>query len=278
MPSEKILLNGAELFIEHDNLVEVKDWDLIRENPKKIPLLMVHGYTADHFRNYPVYEHLKDRGWPVICYDIRGHGWSQKGLKGTYTQDTCVEDIHAIYTDFLKGRFGYEQFNLYGHSMGGTLALMFANRYPVTQRLFLLAPWTLRAATPDVIEIFDLLLQGYKKRFEREFARKKREQSKLGLEFFPHWEDPTLLPEKEAAIEIGYDMLESDINYDILKDITIPVHLIIGKSDRPDLKASAKMLDEMLPNSTLDKLDCGHSYAIEGRELVKPLIEAYLKS
>lgn len=276
MPSEKILLNGAMLYIEYDNLEKVDDWNSIKEHPKKIPLLMVHGYTADHFRNYPVYEHLKEKGWPVVCYDLRGHGWSQKGLKGTYTQETCMEDILSIHKEFLLGRFGYEQFNLYGHSMGGTIALMFANRHPVLQRLFLLAPWTLRATTPDVIEIFGLLLKGYEKRFEREFARKKREQAKLGLEFFPHWKDSTLLPEKEAAIEIGHDMLESDINYNTLGDITIPVHLFIGTRDRFDLKASAKMLHDMLPNSTLNTLECGHSYAIEGREQVKPLIEKYL--
>jgi len=130
MPGERVLLNGIKIYIEHDNLEHVKEWDAIKDIPAKIPLVMVHGWSADHFRNYPVYEHLKNNGWPVVCYDLRGHGWSQKGLLGNYKIDDCVQDLDAIYTDFLKGRFGYEQFNLYGHSMGARTVSRLAAKHP----------------------------------------------------------------------------------------------------------------------------------------------------
>lgn len=271
MAKEKLILNGIEVFVEHENLGKTRR--MLHD-----PLIMVHGWTADHFRNYPVFKHLAKKGLPVVCYDLRGHGWSQKNLEGknTYTLSSAVQDLTELVKHVME-IYDYPSVSLYGHSMGGTIALAYAVYNKITlDRLFLLAPWMKKGASKEMLEVFELLLQGYEKRFEREFKRKKKEQEKLGLEFFPHWEDPTLFPEKNAVIQFGKDMFENDVDINLIKNLDIPVHIIIGTRDRPDLKNTANILHESIPDSTLDVLESGHGYAIERRDIVPKIIEKYL--
>ncbi|MHA1681240.1 MAG: alpha/beta fold hydrolase [Promethearchaeota archaeon] len=279
MPERFIVVNDVNLYVEYDNLEKIASFDDSDASPGKAPVVMVHGWTADRFRNYPVYQHLKRIGWPVLCYDLRGHGWSQKGITGHYSIDDCVNDLEAIVNDFLFQKFHYERFNLYGHSLGGTIALKYAYLFPgAMEHLFLLAPFVKSCVSEEMIVAMDMLIESYEKRFDREFRRKKREQAKLGLEFFPHWEDETLFPEKDAVIELGHDLLDTDLDYTLMKSLTVPTHVIIGERDRPDLKKSAKMLADVLKNATYDLLESGHAYAIERRDVVPGLIEKYLLS
>ncbi len=267
MPAERAVINGISIFAEHEHLDELGS-----------PVVMIHGWTADRYRNGPVFDHLRQLGLPVLRYDLRGHGWSQKGLTGTYTMATCVDDLQGIIETVVKRVHGERKVILYGHSMGGTVAMLHALRFPkIVGRLILVAPWLKATASEDIIAGFNALLAGYARKFEREFGRKKAEQAKLGLEFFPHWSDATLLPEQQATVELGKDMMEYEENIDALTTITIPTHVFIGTTDRPDVQAAARLVHEKIPGSTLDAVAGGHNLAIEAHETFPAMVAKYAR-
>lgn len=284
MPKRYANVNNINIYLEFSG--ELKDGatlEFTSENPcrdsERLPVIMVHGWTADRYRNYPIFQHLASNGWPVACYDLRGHGWSQKGLKPSeYTLKNCIADLHALLSEYLLKKFGSERCYLYGHSMGGSIALKFSCEYPeIVEKLVLAAPFLLQCVSDDMLAAMHAMLESYDKRFESEFRRKKRQQAKLGLEFFPHWKDETLFPEKNAVVALGRDMLDHGISTDRLERLDIPTMIIIGKKDRPDLKKAARVLDDHLARSRLHLVDSGHAYAIELRNSLPAAIEKFLQ-
>jgi len=94
---------------------------------------LVHGFGEHSGRYANVVESLVPKGYAVHAYDLRGHGRSsgQRGLIlswGEYHEDTRiylrgVMDQHAGIPIFL-----------YGHSLGGLIALEYALRDPAGLR------------------------------------------------------------------------------------------------------------------------------------------------
>ncbi|MGW0948387.1 alpha/beta fold hydrolase [Streptomyces sp. NPDC002623] len=85
----------------------------------------------------------------LVLLDLRGTGDSAVPADpATYRCDRQVEDVEA-----LRVRLGLERIDVLAHSAGGSLALLYAARYPHrVSRLALIAanPWALgRPATPE---------------------------------------------------------------------------------------------------------------------------------
>ncbi|MCP4762853.1 MAG: alpha/beta hydrolase [archaeon] len=269
MPNEFITFNGIKTYIEYDNL---------EKNSDKIPFVMIHGWTADRFRNYPIYEYLKKKGIPVICYDLRGHGSSQKGLTGKYTMEVCADDFYAIYREFIVEKFGYDKFNFYGHSMGGFIGLILVNRFPeIFNKLFLISTWVKNYMSKEQDKMFQTLLNKYEEDYEKIFGMKKAEHTQLGLEFFPHWEDPSLFPEKEATVEFGWDMLKNDNIEQALEKINWPTHILVRANDNRPFRKIAEVMRDNIKQTTYNMLESGHNMGIEARNELSTLIMKYLE-
>ncbi|MGZ3687470.1 MAG: alpha/beta hydrolase [Bdellovibrionota bacterium] len=80
-----------------------------------------HGGRYLHFPHY-----LKDSLDGVVCMDHRGHGRSE-GLRGHVENFDLFSDDVALslarLDEHLKKRFGRSEIHVYGHSMGGLIAL-----------------------------------------------------------------------------------------------------------------------------------------------------------
>jgi 3-oxoadipate enol-lactonase len=63
-------------------------------------------------------------GFRVIAYDLRGSGASEV-TPGPYSIDLLAEDLRALVDELALGRVA-----LVAHSMGGSIALAYAARYP----------------------------------------------------------------------------------------------------------------------------------------------------
>src|SRR5579863_2604612 len=89
----------------------------------ELPLVLLHGLgtTADSWRL--VAAHL-GRRHPVIAFDLRGHGQSDKPVDG-YDFVTVAEDIVQA-----MAAIGLGQVALVGHGWGAKVALMLAVRHP----------------------------------------------------------------------------------------------------------------------------------------------------
>jgi 3-oxoadipate enol-lactonase len=87
------------------------------------PIVLLHGYCGSHRYWDEVIPGLSESG-RVIALDLRGHGASS-ATEGVYSMEQLAEDVLAVL-DELK----LSQVNLFGHSLGGYVALAFAEQYP----------------------------------------------------------------------------------------------------------------------------------------------------
>jgi len=91
-------------------------------------LLLVHG-GRDHCRNWDwVAEQLRG-DYHVIAPDLRGHGDSQWMIGGSYNQIDYVYDIAQ-----LLRQIGRTPVTIIGHSLGGSISLMYTGLYPENVR------------------------------------------------------------------------------------------------------------------------------------------------
>ncbi|NJK94836.1 MAG: alpha/beta hydrolase [Bacteroidales bacterium] len=84
-------------------------------------------------------------------FDLRGHGHSE-GKRGNGNYEDYLNDIETVYK-WLKLRYGNLPRVLYGHSMGGNLALGYAiNCKPDIDRLIVTSPW-LKLTKPPMVPL-----------------------------------------------------------------------------------------------------------------------------
>lgn len=105
----KIIVNGIELAYERRG--------------KGMPLVLIHGYPLDHsiWNDVAV---LLEKDFDIILPDLRGFGESTS-VDSPYSISDIANDIAA-----LLDSLGVERTILAGHSMGGYVALAFANTFP----------------------------------------------------------------------------------------------------------------------------------------------------
>lgn len=89
------------------------------------PVLLVHGWLGTSYTWRKVAPQLVEKGFQVICPDMRGYGDSDKPLNG-YDGLTLVEDLRAI----IKQLGITEKVNVVGWDMGALPTFLFAAHFP----------------------------------------------------------------------------------------------------------------------------------------------------
>jgi pimeloyl-ACP methyl ester carboxylesterase len=89
-------------------------------------IVMCHGFLDLGWGFSLLAEPLARAGYRVIAFDFRGHGESEWiGRGGYYHFVDYVLDVHALMPQLASGAV-----HLLGHSMGGTVATLFAASHP----------------------------------------------------------------------------------------------------------------------------------------------------
>ncbi len=107
-----------------------------------LPLVLVHGFPFEHSLWNEVAAQLESET-RLLLPDLRGYGLSP-APEGIYTMEAMAADLKV-----LLDRLGIQRVALAGHSMGGYVALAFAEAYP--ERLAGLA-MVMSAAAADAPE------------------------------------------------------------------------------------------------------------------------------
>jgi alpha-beta hydrolase superfamily lysophospholipase len=106
---------------------------------------LVHGLGEHSSRYAHVAAALAQAGYVTLAFDQRGHGKSQGARGDAASYDEQMDDIKRLLDEAGERYPALPRF-LYGHSMGGNLALNYAlRRHPPIQGVIATGPW-LRAA------------------------------------------------------------------------------------------------------------------------------------
>ncbi|RME54728.1 alpha/beta hydrolase [Candidatus Woesearchaeota archaeon] len=103
------------------------------ENNGKQPLILIHGLAMDKDSWHYQYEFFK-HDYNLISYDLRGHGRSLP--KQSYTLDDFVNDLKKI-----KNYFCVENEIVMGFSLGGTIALKYAEQNNIKKLVTINSPY-----------------------------------------------------------------------------------------------------------------------------------------
>ncbi|KAF3904962.1 hypothetical protein ABW20_dc0110655 [Dactylellina cionopaga] len=126
-------------------------------------LVILHGYGAGLGFFYKNFDSLSNRpGWSLYALDLLGMGRSARPHFKIHATDRLakVREAENFFVesleDWRKTR-GLEKFTLMGHSLGGYLAVCYAQKYPARlEKLVLVSPvgipedpWAVAAEMPD---------------------------------------------------------------------------------------------------------------------------------
>lgn len=98
-----------------------QDW--YPEEPPRAAVVLVHGLGEHSGRYQHVAKYFTQAGYALTSMDLRGHGQSG-GVRGHFSFEAIMNDIHQLL-DHTKKSFPNSPLFLYGHSLGGALALYF---------------------------------------------------------------------------------------------------------------------------------------------------------
>ena len=119
-------------------------------NSTATPIIYLHGgpgYNSAHFEATTA-EALATKGFFVILYDRRGEGRSEK-MMANFTFQETLTDLDSLYQAYQL-----EEAILIGHSFGGIVATLFADKYPakIKQVVLLSAPIIMQDVFKTIIE------------------------------------------------------------------------------------------------------------------------------
>jgi pimeloyl-ACP methyl ester carboxylesterase len=106
------------------------------ERMRRRPVVFVHGFSVPSFVWEPSFRALADAGFRVVRYDLLGRGYSDRP-RARYDQELFDHQLRD-----LIGALALEvPVDLVGLSMGGAIAVGFADRHPASvRRLVLIDP------------------------------------------------------------------------------------------------------------------------------------------
>jgi 3-oxoadipate enol-lactonase len=230
------------------------------------PVVFLHGLVIDNISTfYYTLAPVAARKHPVVCYDLRGHGASDRPAEG-YRIEDAVDDLVGIL-DAL-GITGPA--HLVGYSFGGTVALATAAWRP--ERVAGLVLIETEPNTEDWADEMVTNLEDVVAGFEDpEFRRFMAEEAPRGLR--------RLVGDCEELVtrsSLPEDFRSSkETTLDDLAAITCPALLVFG--DNSEILDVAFLMDDTIPDTELCVIkDCSHQVMVEAPELVQDRLADWL--
>ena len=128
-----------------------RDWG--PEGQAKAVVCLVHGLGDHGGRFAHVARQLNRAGYSVLGRDLRGHGKSGGKRGHTPSFEALMDDIDQLLGEAGARYAGQPRF-LYGHSLGGGLALNHAlRRRPQIEGAIATSPWLRLAYTPSAAKV-----------------------------------------------------------------------------------------------------------------------------
>lgn len=273
-------LRGVRFDLESLN-VNVRDINIhLKRNhigaEKKVVFL--HGFTGSSSTWEEVVKYLPPT-LEILTIDLIGHGKTSKPIDSTrYYVHEQIEDLHSLFQ-----LLGWNNFTLVGYSMGGRLALAYADKYGVDKLI-------LESSSPGLANEVDRV----KRKYADELLAERILNEGISA-FVDFWENiplfhsqKSLSLEKQQAIrlerlagsEVGLSNSLKGFSTGIqpsywgkLKDIPIPTILLTGELDQKFCDIAMDMKN-LLPKGKHMKISkVGHAIHVENPELFATIVK-----
>lgn len=232
----------------------------------RAPVVFLHGLVIDNISTfYYTLAPVAARKHPVVCYDLRGHGASDRPATG-YRLEDAVDDLVGI----LDALGIAEPAHLVGYSFGGTLAMAAAVRRPdrVAGLVLIETEPNSEDWSDEMVTNLEDVVAGFE---GPEFRRFMAEEAPRGLR--------RLVADCEELVtrsSLPEDFRSSkETTLDDLARLTVPALLVYG--DNSEILDVAFLLDDTIPHSELCVVkDCSHQVMVEAPEVVERHLVAWL--
>ena len=100
-------------------------------------ILFITGFLSKRWGNKSkaLAQWCEEKGWGFCCYDVRGCGDSG-GTFTDYTLSDWIQDARAVVGMLIAG----PALTIVGNSLGGWIAWLMAQEFPIVEKLVLIAP------------------------------------------------------------------------------------------------------------------------------------------
>lgn len=205
---------GQELYVKHYG------------DQKGTPILFLHGGPGYNSAGFEITtaQKLADQGFFVIVYDRRGEGRSGN-VKANFTFEESFSDIDAILE-----KYKIKKVSLIGHSFGGILATLYAEKNPKKVENIILV-----GAPVSLQETFKNIISRSKKIYEEK-------EDKVNLNYISMLESMDSLTMQYASYCFVHAMQNGFYSPKKLTDEAKAVYAEFLKN--PDAKLASKMTIE----------------------------------
>jgi len=266
MPREVVTADGARLHT--------------RSAGSGRPVVLAHGYGADHESWGPIARRLVAKGRKVIVFDQRGHGASTIGSQGVSPLSMAGD-----YREVLE-QHQVERGVLVGHSMGGFLALKFMLAHPEVAGARLSHAMIMASMAGRVLERnfqnrlqVPLIRSGLMARllrldgFARSFCRS------LGSDEYEDWLMERFIPKfrgaNHRALWPVLRALRDEDLYPELNRLKVPCTIVVGADDRTTPAFHGERMASSIPRAELIRVEgARHCLNLEAAELIAEKLAA----
>ncbi|MBN2296663.1 MAG: lysophospholipase [Pirellulales bacterium] len=210
-------------------------------------VVVIHGFTEHSGRYEQAAAELNQRGYAVAAMDLRGHGQSDGARTFIESFDEYVDDLD-IHLARIRERWPGLPLFLFGHSMGGTIAIRQAMKRPESIERFDIRGIILSAPALQVADSLFPILRRLAKLLSRLFPRMR--VVRMGSTYISRdpeavaaFRNDPLVFHDRFPVRTGAELL--DAMDDILanaEDLRLPFFLLQGTDDRVVCPRSCRRL------------------------------------
>ncbi len=252
------------------------------------PLLLLHGFTGAKEDFADFLDVFADRGWHVVAPDLRGHGGSEAPVEEEeYSLEEMAADVLA-----LADTFGWETFDLLGHSMGGMVAQVLALQAPGRLRSLVLMdtghgpvegldPGLVALAvevvrTEGMDRLIELSAELGPAGGSRTPSELRVREERAGYIDFGDRKLRAAAPAMYAAMAPRLHMAEDRL--DALRELDVRTLVVVGEEDA-GFAGPSERLAEAIPGATLEVIpDASHSPQFENPDRWWKVVSRFLEA
>jgi pimeloyl-ACP methyl ester carboxylesterase len=264
MPVKYVYVDGVPVFVHHagPTTLPAEPPDLSRGET----IICLHGAGGNGGYLSDLLRELAERTSP-LAFDQPGHGRSG-GLDSLGSIDRM-----AAFTRALVQKLGIERPVLFGHSMGGAVALSYALEHPGDVRALVLCSSSACFTVPEpLVSHMRRVTEGKERRAFRRDAYSPKTSDEIVQR---GW-----MEDGKTDPRAGYGDLLACQRFDVsarLAEIDLPTLTVVGEEEHPPLRKEAESLAATISGARKVVVpDAGHALPLEQPKRLAEAILAFL--